>query len=152
MLKEGTKSKTPAEFEEAIDLLGSSISVSADLEGLYVSGNTLAKNFDKTIALVTEMLTEPRWDEQAFGIVKNRRLTLIKQRKTNAQSVAFDALAKQLYGNNHPAGNVTGTEISVQSITMDDIKDYFKQNISPIVSHFHIACLLYTSPSPRDRG
>ena len=139
MLKEGTKSKTPAEFEEAIDLLGSSISVSADLEGLYVSGNTLAKNFDKTIALVTEMLTEPRWDEQAFGIVKNRRLTRIKQRKTNAQSVAFDALAKQLYGSNHPAGNVIGTETSVGSITMDDIKSYFKQNISPKVSHFHIA-------------
>ena len=140
MLKEGTKSKTPAEFEEAIDLLGSSISVSTDLEGLYVSGNTLAKNFDKTIALLTEMLTEPRWDEQAFGIVKNRRLTLIKQRKTNAQSVAFDALAKQLYGNNHPASiPIGGTESSVQSITMDDIKDYFKQNISPIVSHLHIA-------------
>ena len=140
MLKEGTKSKTPAEFEEAIDLLGSSISVSTDLEGLYVSGNTLAKNFDKTIALLTEMLTEPRWDEQAFGLVKNRRLTQIKQRKTNAQSVAFDALAKQLYGNNHPASiPIGGTESSVQSITMDDIKGYFKQNISPIVSHLHIA-------------
>ena len=140
MLKEGTKSKTPAEFEEAIDLLGSSISVSPDLEGLYVSGNTLAKNFDKTIALLTEMLTEPRWDEQAFGLVKNRRLTQIKQRKTNAQSVAFDALAKQLYGNNHPASiPIGGTESSVQSITMDDIKGYFKQNISPIVSHLHIA-------------
>jgi len=140
MLKEGTKSKTPAEFEEAIDLLGSSISVSTDLEGLYVSGNTLAKNFDKTIALLTEMLTEPRWDEQAFGLVKNRRLTQIKQRKTNAQSVAFDALAKQLYGNNHPASiPIGGTESSVESITMDDIKGYFKQNISPIVSHLHIA-------------
>ena len=140
MLKEGTKSKTPAEFEEAIDLLGSSISVSTDLEGLYVSGNTLAKNFDKTIALLTEMLTEPRWDEQAFGLVKSRRLTQIEQRKTNAQSVAFDALEKQLYGNNHPASiPIGGTESSVQSITMDDIKGYFKQNISPIVSHLHIA-------------
>ena len=140
MLKEGTQNKTPAEFEEAIDLLGSSISVTADLEGLYISGNTLSKNFDKTIALVAEMLTEPRWDEQAFGIVKNRRLTLIKQRKTNAQSVAFDALAKQLYGNNHPASTpIGGTENSVESITMDDIMSYFKQNISPKVSHLHIA-------------
>ncbi len=140
MLKEGTKSKTPAELEEAIDLLGSSISVSADLEGLYVSGTSLAKNFDQTIELVTEMLTEPRWDEQAFEIVKNRRLTQIKQRKTNAQSVAFNALAKQLYGNDHPASIPTGgTESSVESISMEDIKNYFKQNISPQVSHLHIA-------------
>ena len=140
MLKEGTKSKTPAEFEEAIDLLGSSISVSADLEGLYISGTTLAKNFDETIELLIEMLTEPRWDEQAFSIVKNRRLTQISQSKTNAQSVAFNALAKQLYGSTHPASTpIGGKESSVQSITIDDIKKYFKQNISPKVSHFHIA-------------
>ena len=140
MLKEGTKSKTPAELEEAIDLLGSSISVSAGLEGLYISGNTLAKNFDQTIALVTEMLTEPRWDKQAFDIVKNRRLNIIKQGKTRAQLVAFNALSKKLYGENHPASMpIGGTESSVKSITMDDLKNYFKQNISPRVSHFHIA-------------
>ena len=140
MLKEGTSSKTPAELEEAIDLLGSSISVSAGLEAMYISGNTLAKNFDETIALVTEMLTEPRWDEQAFGIVKNRRLNTIKQRKTSAQSIAFNALAKQLYGQGHPASTpIGGIESTVKSITMDDIKNYFQQNISPKVSHFHVA-------------
>ena len=74
MLKEGTKDRTPAELEEAIDLLGSSISLSVGLEGMYISGNTLAKNFNETISIMTEMLTEPRWDEQAFEIVKNRRI------------------------------------------------------------------------------
>ena len=140
MLKEGTKRKTPAELEEAIDLLGSSISFSAGLEGLYVSGNTLEKNLNKTIALLTEILTEPRWDKQAFEIVKNRRLSIIKQRKTSAQTVAFSALSKQLYGPGHPASTpVGGTENSINSITIDDLKKYFKQNISPRVSHFHVA-------------
>ena len=140
MLKEGTKTKTPAELEAAIDLLGSSISFSAGLEGMYVSGNTLERNLDKTVALVTEMLTEPRWDEKSFKIVKNRRLNIIKQRKTSAQSVAFNALSKQLYGKDHPASTpLGGTEESVASITMNDIKNYFKENISPQVSHFHVA-------------
>ena len=140
MLKEGTKTKTPAELEAAIDLLGSSISFSAGLEGMYVSGNTLERNLDKTVALVTEILTEPRWDEKSFKIVKNRRLNIIKQRKTNAQSVAFNALSKQLYGKDHPASTpLGGTEESVASITMNDIKNYFKENISPQVSHFHVA-------------
>ena len=140
MLKEGTKNRTPAELEEAIDLLGSSISTSVGLEGMYITGNTLAKNFKETISLLTEMLTEPRWDVQAFEIVKNRRMNSIKQRKTNAQSVAFSALAKQLYGSNHPASTpLGGTEKTVNSITMKDIKNYFESNISPKVSHFHIA-------------
>ena len=140
MLKEGTKNRTPAELEEAIDLLGSSISTSVGLEGMYITGNTLAKNFNETISLLTEMLTEPRWDKQAFDIVKNRRINSIKQQKTNAQSVAFNALAKQLYGPNHPASiPLWGTEKSVNSITMQDIKDYFESNLTPKVSHFHIA-------------
>ena len=140
MLKEGTKNRTPAELEEAIDLLGSSISTSVGLEGMYITGNTLAKNFNETISLLTEMLTEPRWDKQAFDIVKNRRINSIKQQKTNAQSVAFNALAKQLYGPNHPASiPLGGTEKSVNSITMQDIKDYFESNLTPKVSHFHIA-------------
>ena len=140
MLKEGTKNKTPADLEAAIDLLGSSISFSAGLEGMYVSGNTLEKNFDETISLVVEMLTEPRWDKQAFEIVKSRRLSMIRQRKTSGQSVAFNALAKQLYGKGHPASTpIGGTESTVKSITMDDLKTYFKQNISPKVSHFHVA-------------
>jgi len=121
-------------------LLGSSISTSVGLEGMYITGNTLAKNFNETISLLTEMLTEPRWDKQAFDIVKNRRINSIKQRKTNAQSVAFSALAKQLYGPNHPASiPLGGTEKSVNSITMKDIKDYFESNLTPKVSHFHIA-------------
>jgi zinc protease len=140
MLKEGTKDRTPAELEEAIDLLGSSISTSVGLEGMYIVGNTLAKNFNETISLLTEMLTEPRWDKQAFDIVKNRRINSIKQRKTNAQSVAFSALAKQLYGPNHPASiPLGGTEKSVNSITMQDLKDYFESNLTPKVSHFHVA-------------
>ena len=140
MLKEGTKDRTPAELEEAIDLLGSSISLSVGLEGMYISGNTLAKNFNETISIMTEMLTEPRWDEQAFEIVKNRRINSIKQRRTNAQSVAFSALARQLYGPGHPASTpLGGTEFSVNSITMEDLKDYFSSNLSPKVSHFHIA-------------
>jgi len=121
-------------------LLGSSISTSVGLEGMYITGNTLAKNFNETISLLTEMLTEPRWDKQAFDIVKNRRINSIKQQKTNAQSVAFNALAKQLYGPNHPASiPLGGTEKSVNSITMQDIKDYFESNLTPKVSHFHIA-------------
>ena len=75
MLKEGTKARTPAELEEAIDLLGSSISLSVGLESMYISGNTLAKNFNETISIMTEMLTEPR-RMSAFEIVKTEELTL----------------------------------------------------------------------------
>ncbi len=139
LMDEGTKSKTPAELEEAIDLLGSSISISAGLESIGISGNSLAKNLEATLDLVNEILTEPRWDEQAFDIAKTRRLASIQQVKGNPQSLAFNALNKKLYGEDHPSATpLGGTTDSVESITMSDLKAYFNANISPKVAHFHI--------------
>ena len=139
LMDEGTKTKTPAQLEEAIDLLGSSISISAGLESIGISGNSLAKNLDATLELVNEILTEPRWDKEAFEIAKTRRLASIQQTKGNPQSLAFNALNKQLYGEGHPSSiPLGGTTESVKSITLDDLKEYFEQNISPKVAHFHI--------------
>ena len=139
LMDEGTKTKTPAQLEEAIDLLGSSISISAGLESIGISGNSLAKNLDATLELVNEILTEPRWDTEAFEIAKTRRLASIQQTKGNPQSLAFNALNKQLYGEGHPSSiPLGGTTESVESITLNDLKEYFEQNISPKVAHFHI--------------
>ncbi|MFL3027949.1 MAG: M16 family metallopeptidase [Candidatus Neomarinimicrobiota bacterium] len=135
----GTVNKTPAELEEAIGLLGARISISSDLEALYVTGNTLSRNLEQTISLVTEMLTQPRWDSEAYDIVKNRRLTSIKQSKTRAQLVSINALRKQLYGKSHPRSfPVGGTIESVDQITMKDLKDHFYKYISPKAAHMHI--------------
>ena len=139
LLNEGTENKTPAELEEEIGLLGAQISISADLEALYVSGNTLSRNLKETITLVTEMLTKPRWDSEAFNIVKSRRLTRIKQSKTRPQLVSINALRKQLYGKTHPRSfPVGGTIESVNQITMDDLKEHFYKYVSPKVAHIHI--------------
>lgn len=139
ILNEGTENKTPAELEEAIGLLGARINISSDLEALYVSGNTLSRNLEQTMSLVTEMLTQPRWDSEAYDIVKNRRLTSIKQSKTRPQLVSINALRKQLYGKSHPRSfPVGGTIESVNQITMKDLKDHFYKYISPKDAHIHI--------------
>ena len=72
MLMEGTANKTPAELEEAIDLLGARISVYGGTENMTVSVNCLTRNFEKTLALVEEILLEPRWDAEQFELVKSR--------------------------------------------------------------------------------
>ena len=139
MLNEGTKSKTPAELEEAIGLLGARINISGNMENINISGNTLSRNFTSTMELITEMITEPRWDKESFELVKSRRLTNIKQSNTRAQSVAFRAARKHLYGSGHPNANpVGGTEETVKNISMQDLKDYFSNYVSPSVSHLHI--------------
>ncbi|MCB0425316.1 MAG: insulinase family protein, partial [Mangrovimonas sp.] len=83
LLMEGTATKTPADLEEAIGLLGANINFSSSNEGFRVSGSCLVKNLNETLKLVHEMLTEPRWDQKEFDRLKLALATSLKGREAN---------------------------------------------------------------------
>ncbi|MRR20313.1 insulinase family protein, partial [bacterium] len=137
MLNEGTKNKTPEELEEEIDLLGAMIRVDAGTEEITVSVNTLARNFEKTLAIVEEMLLEPRWDTLSFDLARTRVLNGLRRNSIDPTYLGSMALAKLTLGSeNIFATDVSGTTESVNTITMDDIKAFYEKNISPSVARF----------------
>lgn len=139
-LTEGTALKTPEELEEAIDLLGARINMSASTEFITVSVNTLERNFEKTIDLVKEILLQPRWDEEQFDLLKSSSLFSLVRSKANASYLASRTINDLLYGKGHKLAVPTGgTEESVASITIDDLKAYYNANISPTVARITIA-------------
>ncbi len=139
LMTKGTKNKTPEELEEAIQLLGADINVTAEDEKIVLSGSTLAKNYAKTIDLVQEILLEPRWDSTEFKLVKQQALSRIQQQKADPNSIANNEFRKLIYGENHILGhNNLGTESSVNNITLEDLKDYYSANLSPKRSVFHV--------------
>ena len=132
MLNEGTASRTPEELEDAIGQLGAQIRVAAARESMTVSGNCLKRNFPQVMALVGEMLLSPRWDEKSFAVVKERALDNIRQRSTEPKAIASDVFNKVIFGaNNILSNNVTGTEASVQTITLDDLKAFYAAHFTP---------------------
>ncbi|GAA4355343.1 pitrilysin family protein [Kangiella marina] len=140
LMMEGTEGKTAEELEDAIGILGASISVDAGDEEIVISANTLKRNYDETLALVKEVLLEPRFDPAEFERIKKRLLTGLKQREGDAQAIASVVGKKLLYGEDHILGIPTsGTIDTVSSITLDDVKAYYRNNISPTVSAFHVA-------------
>jgi zinc protease len=140
MLKEGTVSKTPEELEEAIEMLGASIDVYGGTENITVNVNTLARNFEATLQLVEEILTQPRWDEEQFGLVKSRIINELKRNEANPNYLAAINYYKLIYPENSPLGTpASGTIKSVETITMDDLKNYYNTNLSPSVTKMHVA-------------
>jgi zinc protease len=140
LMNEGTKNKTPLELEEAIEGLGSSISINASGTGVSISANTLVRNYDKTLALVEEMLLEPRWDAEEFGLARDRALNNLKRQKGNPGSRATILFQKLIYGDKHIFGiGAGGTEETINNITLADLKDYYASYFSPAVASFQIA-------------
>ena len=52
LMMEGTKNKTPLELEEEIEKLGASITMNTSNTDISINVNTLARNYDQTLALV----------------------------------------------------------------------------------------------------
>ncbi len=140
VMNEGTKNRTPEDLEAAIGLLGASIRITAGNENISVNVSTLSKNFDKTIALVQEMLLEPRWDEEQFELAKSRIINTIKRDQANPGYLASTSLNKLIFGeNNILAIEATGTETSVNSISIDDLKNFYDKYFSPSVAKLLVA-------------
>ena len=139
MMNEGTKNKTPEELEDAIGLLGASIRVSAGNEDISIDVSTLARNFDKTLALVEEILLEPRWDAEQFALAKSRIVNNLKRNAASPDYLASKNLSKLMFGESILAVEASGTEASVAAITLDDLKDYYNTYLSPSISNFLIA-------------
>ena len=96
----------------------------------------MAKNFEKTLALVQEILLEPRWDAEAFALAKSRIINNLKRNAASPDYLASSTLNKLMFGDNILAIDATGTEASVTAITIEDLKEYYNKYFSPSISKF----------------
>lgn len=140
MMMEGTANKTPQELEEEIEKLGARINMYASGTYIAISVNTLARNYEKTLALVEEILLEPRWDDEEFELAKTAVMNRLKRSKADPGTLARNTFNELVYGHDHIFANgASGSEESVEGIAIDDLKAYYNANFSPGISAFHIA-------------
>jgi len=139
LMTQGTAKKTPQELEEAILQLGASINVFARTEDVRISVTTLARNYAATLDLVREILLEPRWDEKEFALVKQSVLSQIRQQEADPNALASSNFNKLIYGKGDiRSRNILGTSASVNAISIDDLKAYYRANLSPANAHMHV--------------
>ena len=138
-LAQGTKNRSPAELERAIDLLGASISVRSGSERFVISASTLARNFAETMALVQEILLEPRWDAEEFVLAKRRVEQALQQRSASPNAIASDVFQRLLYGDHILGRNPLGTVQSVQTMEQEHLQAFYERALAPGLAAFHVA-------------
>ena len=139
LMNKGTATKTTAQLQDAIKNLGASIWVSAGDEEIVFSGRTLSKNYNKTLALVEEIILEPRWDQEEFDILKRSVKGQILQQEAQPNSIASNQYAKLIYGDKHMLShNLIGSSETIEAITIEDLKNFYTSNLSPTVSKMYV--------------
>lgn len=135
VMSESTAKHSAEEIGELLDKLGSSVSIGNNGQDIVVYISSLTKNIDATIAIAEEMLFQPKFDKEEFETIKKQRLEAIANQATQATTVANNVFAKLLYGNDHIMGiPAMGTKETVGALTLEDVKKYYTDNISPTVA------------------
>ena len=124
LMNEGTALHTAVELEQALRKLGASARVSSGTEYTTINVSSLSKNLPAVMGIVNEMLTQPRFDEDAFKRAVMSQKSSIKNAKTSITTLGQRAALKLWFGESTYSS--FPTEESIDAITMDDVKAYFK--------------------------
>ncbi len=128
LMNEGTKNYTTEQISAQEDLLGSTINFSSAGDRTTINVNSLTKNLDATLKLLEEKLLRPGFNEADFKRVKKQTLEAMGFQKKDAQMVASKLYRNLIYGNT-PMGSYA-TEKNIKKLTLDDVKNYYKQYYS----------------------
>ncbi len=127
MMNEDTKKYSAEQMAIELQKLGSTLNVRSQRNGIVFSVQCLKKNIDQTLALLQERMFNPNFTEDAFKRNQKQSIENIKQARSRPAALASDIAAKIYYGNNNILGmSDAGTESTLNNITLDDIKNYYK--------------------------
>jgi zinc protease len=130
----GTKNLSKSQIEEELDFLGASINTYANKEFAALTANFAAKDQDKVLKIIKEVLTKPVFNEIEFEKEKTKVLKDLERDKESPRAVIGNYWDKFMYGN-HPYGNPVSGEISsIKNLNAADVKEFYKKNYGPSAS------------------
>jgi len=126
----GTKSKTAEELEERLAFLAAQLNSSVGETQGSVSLNLLSKDLDEGLAILREVLSAPRFQDDKIALRKDQMLQGMKKR--NDESAAIEARERGVlsFGGDFFA-NRFETETSVKSITKPDLEAFHRKWFHP---------------------
>jgi zinc protease len=126
MLGEGTSTKTKAEFDEAVDQIGAEVRVNSS----GGSATALTRYFEPAFLLMAEALLQPSFPQTSFEKLKSQSLISLKSNALNPSAISRRIVPALSYGTSHPMGEFA-TEQTINSLTLEDVKNAYKENITP---------------------
>lgn len=127
MLEESTQKHSSEDVSNILERLGSDVSFSAGDNEIVMNISSLKQNLDSTLKIAEEMLFMPKFDQEDFDLVKKEQLDNIANQATQAAAIANNVFSKLIHGQESNLSlPVMGNTETVSSITLDDVKEYYK--------------------------
>jgi zinc protease len=126
----GSKPMTYAQIVEAMYPMASGFSSQVDKEMTVFYGQTHVDNLPKYYKIISDMMLDPGWREEDFNRLREDAINFLKVnlRGNNDEELGKEALYNLIYAG-HPYGHHNmGTVESLQKLTLDDVKTFYREN------------------------
>jgi len=123
----GTKTRPVAKLADELEYMGASLSTAAGNYTLYLRASSLAKDFDKMLEIVSDVVLDPAFDEEETERMRQLILHGIRQRDDSIYSQTQRLLNSTFYGETNPYGLYKLGEIeTVSRFTAQQLAEYYK--------------------------
>jgi zinc protease len=140
LLVTGTRSLDATAFAEATERLGIEVSSESSWDFARAAFQSLPGFFGDGLALLAEMVREPRLDPGEFERLKAERLADILQARAEPGRLADEMFLRTLYDATTPYGRLSaGTPESVRELTLDHAREHHATHLKPAGSHLIVA-------------
>jgi len=129
LLAEGAAGQSAKQIAEAFESVGAQIEYGASKDTSLVGVRSLTESQYLTSAIesLKQVLTQPDFPQKAFQRELNRMKVAVKSRQQSPSAIAGEAFNKAVFGDHPYAYPSAGTEESLERLTLDDVKKFYKQ-------------------------
>jgi zinc protease len=130
LLEKGAGDRDAAQFAEAVDASGGSLTSRADLETITISGTFLARDAGLMVELLSDMLLRPGLEEAELDKLRERSINFIRAAKDTNLNALLPIYGQAFLFGEHAYGNpVSGSETTLAEISHEDIQDFYEQQL-----------------------
>jgi zinc protease len=127
----GAGARTGTEVAAAFDDLGGELEVATEEGATRLSIAVPARNLDRAIGLLGDLLARPRLDAAEWLNARARRMAEILKRRDEPHEVADDLFKSVLFGEHPYAHAVLGVPAVVEKLTEAELRQFYAAHYGP---------------------
>lgn len=126
----GAGALLPQELDETLDFLAAQLATSVSGTSSSVTLNLLAKDLDRGLQLLFDVLLKPRFDEARLAKAKEDLMAELKRRNDDAEDIESREWQRLMYGDDYWLCRLP-TKASVDAISREDLVALHRRIVNP---------------------
>lgn len=129
LLNEGTLKGGSIGFATKLDDKAITISSYAGRENFVIVVSALKSEFKSAVKLLDELLTDPNYTQDTLSKLKMQKYGWLEQKKSDFDYLGALTLRQNLFEGTGLARDYEGTQKSIRSITLEDMKEFIHTHL-----------------------